>query len=205
MDEQIAMGNRASVSASEKEVEEEKAGNCSETAPAPTPPGIKPQDDPDFAEELAELEGIRSDDVPEDEFANEQLEEGPENESLLPIESNGKSKLLMEDVSSEDEGEFINEKPIRISTESLTSVDDVVLPDKSHPEVSNLITPAAPTHDKHTEPLSDTDSLAIEKEASFDHADGIRIHIRSMEDELDDINSDEDDYSAEPEPELAEG
>lgn len=218
MDDQIAMGNRASVSASEKINGEEEVNSVSSSEPPPPgqPPSVvqpqPPQDDPDFAEELAELAGIGTDDVPEDEFANEQLDEGLSTAEENVRETSEKSKMQMDDVSSEAEGEFNlsqnNENKRRISTESLTSTDDVLLPDKSRPEVSNsIVTTTVVSDARHTEPLSDTDSSVVDKEEAFGHADGIRIHIRSMEDELDDINSEEEDYNAvkEPKPVEAEG
>lgn len=177
---------------------------------------VVPGADPDFAEELAELEksGGDTEDVLDLEFDSE-LPETPVKKDIEVV-----GDRIGEVVSSEEENEFSdNNKAInrRLSTESITSNEELVgvksgLPgtpcqDEANQKESVNVdqvkkTLLPPTSTSNCEPISDSEKELDDKEDSntsvklrLSDPDGLRIHIGSIEEELDDIESEEGNYS----------
>lgn len=176
---------------------------------------VVPGADPDFAEELAELEksGGDTEDVLDLEFDSE-LPETPVKKDTEVV-----GDRIGEVVSSEEEDEFSdnNKASNRLSTESITSNEELSgvksgLPGTPCQDETNQTQKESVNVEKvkrtllpptsNCEPISDSEKELDDKEDSntsvklrLSDPDGLKIHIGSIEEELDDIESEEGNYS----------
>lgn len=221
------MGNKVTGSSKEEETQSKSAdpdhAALAEVSEEPVrAPSAPLETDPDFAEELAELE--RTEDGPGTADAspcdgdaemdlNLLLDSDTESKSQSSKKSSQSTKPAdnMEDVSSDDDDFQKREKRnSRLSTESITSMDEeVARGEEKRPGTPCLDEkrPVPVSIPSGCEPLSDTDrdseageSSPVKKE-EFHGPRGVKLHIRSMEEELDDIESDEESFN---DPELWE-
>lgn len=215
------MGNNVSGGGASKEAAAVDTTTIKEPAGIESPlpddhSNVVPDADPDFADELAELEksGGDSEDVLDLEFDSE-LPETPVKKDTEVV-----GDRIGEVVSSEEEDEFSdnNKASNRLSTESITSNEELLgvksgLPGTPCQDERNQTKEESVNVDKvkrtllppttsNCEPLSDSDKELDDKEDSntsvklrLSDPDGLRIHIGSIEEELDDIESEEGNYS----------
>lgn len=184
----VEMGNK--VSGSKETVESSKGAN---------------EDPDDFAEELAELE--EAEDVQEssqrlandgDESQEVNLLMDSDTESKKSSASNRRPDSNAEDLSSDDElSEKATAEKRRLSTESISN-DELEGAAATSAKGTAGGRPGTPCLDENQalllDPVSDSDAPDSISPTKWD-SKGIKIHIRSMEEELDDIESEEECYS----------
>lgn len=196
----------------------DEADHAASTYPPPSDNTTPPIADPDSAKEIAHLEECATKtsavdlDLDED-FSNRSANDGNGSAELhLMLDSDtesrsGSSKKSsqsikqrdsnMEDVSSEDEFESMKRSARCMSTESIVSNEERQRPETPClDERESAPSPIIPTG---CEPLSESDRESeAEKEPellTLSDAKGMKIVIRSIEEELDDIESEEGSFS----------
>lgn len=216
MDTAGNMGNKVSGSSKEEDnpSTETKDGDEADHATSTAGPASD-NADPDSAKEIAELGETSPVDLDEEDLSHKSANDGngsaelhlllqdsdTESRSVSSKKSSQSTKQRdsnMEDVSSEDEFEAMKPRARCMSAESLASNEEKQ-PRPETPCLDEKSSAPSPTIPTGCEPLSESDKESeAEKEPellSLSDAKGIKIVIRSIEEELDDIESEEGSFS----------